>query len=123
MNYIAPRDMTVASRSGRSVEFKKNKPTYCPPQMHAELIACGVVPAEEMPEVKVEGTVEPTVSVEREVALFAAFEKLILRNERTEFTSAGTPHCAVLAKLLDWANLDAKERDAAWAKFQASKAA
>lgn len=123
MEYIAPRDMTVASRSGRSAEFKKNTPTYCPPQMHAELIACGIVPAEEIEEVVTEGTVEPTVPTDRQAALFAAFEKIILRNERTEFTSAGSPHCAVLAKVLDWPNIDAKERDAAWAKFQSAKAA
>lgn len=122
MEYIAPRKMTVASRSGRSVEFEKGIPTYCPPQMHAELIACGVVPAEEMPEVVADGTVEPTVPSEREAALFAAFEKVILRDSRNEFTSAGTPHCAVLAKQLDWSGIDAKERDAAWAKFQLSKA-
>ena len=123
MEYIAPRKMTVASRSGRSVEFEKGTPTFAPPQMHAELIACGVVPAEEMPEVVVDGTVEPTIPAEREAALFGAFEKVLLRDVRTEFTSAGTPHCAVLAKVLDWAHIDAKERDAAWAKFQVSKAA
>ena len=123
MNYIAPANMIVASVSGRSVEFVKGEPTYCPPQMHAELIARGIIPAEEIPEVVVDGTVEPTVPHEREAAMFAAFEKLVLRGKRGDFTGTGAPHAAVLAKELDWSAIDGKERDAAWQKFQSSKAA
>lgn len=123
MNYIAPRKMTVSSRSGRSVEFEKGKPIYAPPQMHAELIAMGIVPAEEIPEVVVNPSNEPMVPHEREAALFAAFEKIILRGKRGDFAGTGVPHSAVLAKELDWSGLDGKERDAAWQKFQADKAA
>jgi hypothetical protein len=122
MEYIAPRKMTVASVSGRSVEFEKGKPTYAPPQMHAELIAVGIVPAEDIPEVVVDGPVEPTIPAEREAALFAAFEKISLRGRREEFTAVGVPHSAVLTKELGWSGLSGKERDAAWAKFTLAKA-
>ena len=123
MNYIAPRNMTVASRSGRSVEFKKGEPTYAPDQMHAELIAVGIVPAEEIPEPEDDGGVkEPTVPSEREAEVFAAFEKLILRAKRGDFAGTGAPHAAVLAKELGW-SIDGKERDVLWQKFQADKAA
>ena len=118
MHYIAPRDMTVASRSGRSVEFVKHEPTYAPPQMHAELIAHGIVPAEEVPEVVVAPGTEPFVAAEREAALFAAIEKIVTRGKRGDFAGTGAPHTAVLARELGWSALDAKERDAAWAKFQ-----
>ena len=121
MNYIAPRNMTVASVSGRSVRFSKGEPTYAPPQMHAELIAVGVVPAEEIPEVETNTPVEPTVPKEREAALFAAFEKIALRGKREEFTAVGVPHGAVLAKELGW-SVNNKERDAAWTKFNLEKA-
>lgn len=118
MNYIAPRDMTVSSRSGRSVEFVKHEPTYAPPQMHAELIAHGIVPAEEVEEVVVAPGTEPSVAAEREAALIAAIEKVVTRAKRGDFAGTGAPHSAVLARELGWAALDAKERDAAWAKFQ-----
>ena len=121
MDYIAPRKMTVTSLSGRSVSFEKGVPTYCPAQMHAELIACGVVPAEEIPEVVTEGPKEPTVPAEREAALFAVFEKMALRGKREDFTAVGVPHNAVLAKELGW-SIGNKEREAMWLKFQQSKA-
>lgn len=123
MNYIAPRTMTVSSVSGRSVEFVKGEPTYAPPQMHAELIQQGIVPAEEIPEPVVNPNNEPTVTAEREAALFAAFEAIILRGKRGDFAGTGVPHGAVLAKELGWSAIDGKERDAVWQKFQAGKAA
>ena len=117
MNYIAPRKMTVASVSGRSVNFERGVPTYCPPQMHAELIAVGVVPTEEVEEPMVDGVKEPMIAKDREEALFGVFEKLVLRGKREEFTSAGVPHLAVLAKELGW-SVATKERDLTWTKFQ-----
>ncbi len=123
MNYIAPRNMTVASKSGRSVEFKKGVPIYAPDQMHAELIAVGIVPAEEIPEPEPDGSPkEPTVAAERELDVFIAFEKLILRNKRGDFAGTGAPHAAALSKELGW-SIDGKERDALWQKFQADRAA
>lgn len=121
MDYIAPRNMTVASICGRSVAFQKGVPTYCPPQMHADLIAVGVVPAEEIPEEETVESTEPQVPAEREAALFDTFKKIVLRGKREEFTATGVPHLSVLAMALGWA-VHAKERDAAWQKFQLSKA-
>lgn len=123
MEYIAPRNMTVASRSGRSVAFEKGKPTYAPDQMHAELIAVGIIPAEEIPEPEDDGSIkEPTVPAERQAAVFAAFETVILRGKRGDFAGTGAPHAAVLSKELGW-SIDGKERDVLWQKFQADKAA
>lgn len=123
MEYIAPRNMTVASVSGRSVQFEKGKAKYAPPQMHAELIAVGIVPAEEIPEPADTGEVRaPTVPAEREAAVYAAIEKIILRGKRGDFAGTGAPHAAVLSKELGW-DIDGKERDLLWAKFQADKAA
>lgn len=123
MEYIAPRNMTVSSISGRSVEFEKNVPKYAPPQMHDELIARGIVPAEEIPEVEDGGgPKEPTDRAERDAAFFAAFEKVILRGKRGDFAGTGAPHGAVLAKELGWSAVDSKERDLVWQKFQETKA-
>lgn len=121
MNYIAPRKMTVASLCGRSVEFEKGVPTYAPDQMHADLIKVGVVPAEEIPEPEPDGKPkEPTVAAEREFEVFLAFEKLILRGKRGDFAGTGAPHAAVLSKELGW-DIDGKERDVLWQKFQADR--
>lgn len=123
MEYIAPRNMTVASTSGRSVAFEKGVPTYAPPQMHAELIAVGIVPAEEIPEPVSDGSPQaPTVPSEREDAVFAVFEKLVLRAKRGDFAGTGAPHAAALSKELGW-DIDGKERDVLWQKFQSGKAA
>ena len=114
--------MTVSSLSGRSVELLKGVPTHCPPQMHDELIARGVVPAEEMPEPEVaEGPQEPTDPVARRAAIFASFKKLSLRAKREEFTASGVPHLAVLAMDLGWPMV-AKERDAMWVEFNQTTA-
>lgn len=118
MEYIAPRNMTVTSKSGRSVEFVKGEPTFAPPQMHAELIAAGVVPAEELPEPDTGDEPQaPVVPDERKAAVFAAFEKILLRNKRNDFAATGAPHLAVITKTLGWEFNDAKERDALWNEF------
>lgn len=118
MEYIAPRKMLVTSKSGRSVEFEKGVPTFAPPQMHAELIAAGVVPAEEMPEPPASDEPQaPVVPDERKAAVFAAFEKILLRNKRNDFSATGAPHLAVMSKTLGWEFGDAKERDALWNEF------
>ena len=123
MNYIAPRNMTVSSKSGRSVEFVKGEPTFAPPVMHAELIAVGIVPTEEIPEPEDDGTpVAPTVPEERQAAVYAAFEKIVLRGGRKDFAGTGAPHAAVVSKELGW-DIDGKERDLFWQKFQTDKAA
>ena len=123
MEYIAPRKMTVSSLSGRSISFEKGVPKSAPPQMHAELIALGIVPAEEIPEPEeTSGPKEPTVPHEREAALFIAFNKIVLRNRREDFTAVGIPHSAVLVKELGWSGLGAKERDTSWQKFKLAEA-
>lgn len=122
MKYIAPRDMTVASISGRSVTFAKGEPTFAPPQMHAELIARGIVPAEDIPELAPDESTEPTGAIDRQAAIASAIEKIVLRNARGDFSGTGAPHASVLAKELGWSGLDVKERDASWVSFQAAEA-
>lgn len=123
MEYIAPRSMTVISLSGRSVRFEKGVPTFAPPQMHAELISHGIVPTEEIPEVEKVETSEPQTMQDREESIFAAFERIAMRDKREDFTAAGFPHNAVLAKELGWSGVTSKERDSLWAKFVQSKSA
>lgn len=123
MEYISQRNVTIASKSGRSVYFPKGEPTYAPDQMHAELIQNGILPVEDIPEPEDDGGVkEPTVPTERQAAVYAAFEKIILRAKRGDFAGTGAPHAAVLSKELGW-TIDGKERDVLWQSFQTDKAA
>ena len=109
--YVSYRDITVSSVMGHSIEFKKGVPTNCPPTMHAELLAMGILPEEPLAEEPVvDGTSAPQDPQVREAALYAAFEKIVLKNERSDFTAVGSPHLSVLEKELGW-KVDAKERD------------
>lgn len=115
--YVSYRDITVSSVFGHSIEFKKGQPTLCPPTMHPELLAMGILPEEPLTEEPVvEGTQAPQDPVAREAALFAAFEKVTLRNAREEFTGTGSPHLSVMEKELGW-KIDSKERDASFKKW------
>ena len=118
MKYVSHRDITVASVYGVSREFKKGKPLDCPPLMHGELLAAGVLPVDEIVEPTViEGTTEPVAPEARLKELFVAYEKMALRSKRGDFSGSGVPNLAVLTELLGW-KVEAKERDSSWAKFQ-----
>lgn len=123
MEYISNRNITVASTTGHSVEFKKGIPTNCSSRMHAELLALGIVPVDPIePEAEAQAGAEPTDPAAREAALFTLYEKLILRNARKDFTAVGSPHLSVIAKETGWPEIDGKERDSTWAKFNQAQA-
>ena len=117
MKFVMNRDFIVVSTSGRSIRFKKGEPTYVPKDMWAEAQQYGAVPEEELPEDAAEKSAAPTDPVEREKAIFEAFEQIALTGERENFSANGMPHVKALAKILSF-NVDAKERDALWVKFQ-----
>ena len=50
MKFTLPRDRTIASTCGLSIEFKKGVPALVPPAMYAEVIAAGGVSEDEIPE-------------------------------------------------------------------------
>jgi len=118
MKFIFFRDKTVASTSGHTIGFKKGEPTHVPPEAIKDVIAAGGVPEDEEfdPDPKPEGVIEPSDPVERQAAIFKAFETIVKRGRREDHTAGGTPHQKALAAELGWP-LQAKERDAAWVAF------
>jgi len=119
MKFTLPRNRTIASTCGLSIEFKKGVPALVPPAMYAEVIAAGGVSEDEIPEEDMpEKKATPDALAEREAALLAAFKKIALRNDSNEFTAGGVPHLAVIQGETGW-RVDAKERDATWVKFTA----
>lgn len=120
MKFVLPRNRTIASTCGISIEFKKGAPHLVPPAMYAEVIAAGGVSEDEIPEDELpKGPMTPADLASREAQMFKAFEAIVLRNDREDFTAGGTPHNTVLGRQLGW-SVQAKERDAAWIKFQAT---
>lgn len=122
MKFVMHKTRTIASTMGLSIEFEKGVPTLVPPYMYQEIIAAGGIPESELSddELKTGNPNEPLDPAERKAALMKAFEQIVLRNVREEFTAGGTPHNAVMAKELGWP-VPAKERDIVWAEFKADK--
>lgn len=120
MKFVLPRNRTIASTCGISIEFKKGELHLVPPAMYAEVIAAGGVPESELSDDELPAkAATPDALAEREAAIFAAYETIVKRNVREEFTAGGMPHNAVLAQVTGWA-VAAKERDSTWMKFLAS---
>jgi len=119
MKFTMPRNRTIASTCGLSIEFKKGEPALVPLAMYAEVIAAGGVSEDEIPEDELpEKKATPEALSERKAALMAAFKKIATRNDSHEFTAGGMPHLAVIQGETGW-RVDAKERDAAWVEFTA----
>lgn len=119
MKFMLPRNRTIASTCGLSIEFKKGEMHLVPPAMYAEVIAAGGVPENEIPEDELPGKESaPEAVAARAAALKAALEKIATRNVSTEFTAGGMPHLAVIERELGW-SVTAKERDAAWVALTA----
>lgn len=116
MKFTLNRDHVLSSTMGHAVMFKKNTPIYVPPPLYKEALALGAEPDETIPETEDVGNPnEPKDPADREAAIVAAFETVVLGNKREDFTAAGAPQLKVLSELLGWP-IDAKERDRVWAK-------
>jgi hypothetical protein len=120
MRFMLHRNRTIASTCGISIEFTKGEFHLVPPAMYAEVIAAGGVPESELADDEQPlKPATPEAAAEREKALFTAFTTIAKRNARNDFTAGGMPHLSVLSKLITF-EIEAKERDAAWTKFQSA---
>lgn len=115
--FVLNKDKTVTGTSGHTIEFKKGEPTHVPREMWADVQAVGADPVEDLPEEQKKTGNEPADAAERELLIFAAFEQIVLANERNDFSGTGVPHAKALEKILGF-RLDNKERDALWTKFK-----
>lgn len=121
MKFKLPRSRVIASTCGLSVAFEKGVYQLVPPAMYAEVIAAGGVSEDEMPEDEAPAPAPtPESAAERQAAIFKAFKAMSLKNERTDFTAGGSPHVGAVSALTGF-QVDAKERDTSWIKFQQTK--
>ena len=118
MKFTFHRDRVVATTKGHVVSFKKGVPTEVPELIYDEIVAAGGIPESEVPEDPVKLQAKgPTDPAEREMEIFIAFETIVTRGKREDFTAGGAPHIKAVNAELSW-DLDSKERDAAWVKFK-----
>lgn len=119
MKFMFGRTRTVASKFGHTITFEKDTPTHVPPEMYQEVLAVGGIPENEidLDPPKKDGPQEPVDPVERQAAIYGAYEAMVLRNKREEFTAGGQPHLKAIARQLGWTIAD-KERDLTWAAFK-----
>ena len=114
MLFTMSRNCVISSIFGHAVQFEKDAPTHVPPIMHEAVMAAGAVPEEALP---VSDKPPELTAEERQALLVEAIEKVVLKNDASEFTAGGTPHSAVLAPMVGF-QLAQGERDAAWGAFQ-----
>ena len=119
-DFVMNRDLTLNSIHGHSIAFKKGVTTHVPKALIPEVVAAGGLPPDGE-QVVLEDPVDkdkgPEDAGERQIMMIAAFEEIIARNNRDDFTAGNTPHAKALSKVLGW-TVSAAERDAAWAEFQ-----
>ena len=117
MRFMLPRNRTISSTCGLSIEFKKGQMHLVPPAMYDEVIAAGGVPESELEEDELPPKpITPEAQAEREKKLFEVYAKIAKRNARNDFSAGGQPHLSVLQRELGW-EVTTKERDSTWVKF------
>jgi len=117
MKFALNRDRILATTKGHTIEFKKGELTHVPPECYDEAIAIGAVPESEIEDDANTGPRRPESELELRQQVFAAFDAMVLKNEREDFTAGGAPHPKALSARLGW-RIDAKERDTLWAAYQ-----
>lgn len=112
------RDYRFISAVGNSVQFRKDEPTFVPPQLHKEVQGFGAVPCdpEEVASILGEEPVAaPQLSVdERHRQLLDVFKLLQDRNARGDFTGQGIPSIIALKKLITDFEPEKKEVENLW---------
>jgi hypothetical protein len=122
------RNYSLSTTFGHIIGFKKGEATWVPPACVPSAVAIGAQPVVELkldtditdvlpPEEKEEIPLTPD---QRREKYFAAFEKMVLRSERTDFTASGLPHLKKLEEITGL-SVSQPERDAMWGKYNESK--
>lgn len=113
------RDHLLRTTKGHTIRFEKDKPTYVPPVCIEDAVSIGAqaVNAKDgdiIPEEKVEVVL---TQKERMTKIAEAFEVMVKRQERNDFTGNGLPNAKKLEALVGF-EVHSKERDSAWKAFR-----
>lgn len=116
------RNFTLRTTKGHTVTFIKDEPVWVPPMCVPDAVAIGAVSQDNVDVLGAEE--QPVVFLspeEREAKLFAAFDTMLNRSERSDFTASGAPHIKKLSRLCEF-EVTNRERDAAWQAYSLKQA-
>ena len=107
---------------GRDVQFVKNVPVDVHPELVPLAAGAGAMMVDGSPAIAEvpENTYVAPEGDARQKTVFAAFEKLVLRKQRGDFTASGFPDLRVLNGMFEF-RVDRKELEATWDAYQRSK--
>ena len=118
--YVLNRKHTLRSTHGHVINFEKGQPTYVPPTVEREAIALGAdcVDGKGFDPLGPEAQAERQLSLDDiKTALFAAFVKIVARNDAKDFTGAGQPTPSAVEKIVGF-TVDKSDIKTAWAEFK-----
>lgn len=121
MNFTMPHDKTVATKLGHTIEFKAGVPTHVPKECWRAVQAEGAVPEDTIVDTPKSAKKVVEDAQDRRIAVFKAFEQLVEKNKRGDFSANGMPKTQAIEKITDF-DIDAKERDALWRDFTQARA-
>ena len=117
MRYKLNRDMTFSSTVGISMEMKKGEFHFVPSPLVPQVVAAGGVPETEVEdEAQAPASTIPTDPDARKKAVYTAFEVIIARNARDDFTAANSPSVDAVKRELGW-SMTKRDLAEAWASF------
>lgn len=117
-HFTLHRNYTLRTLRGLSFQFVKGEPLFIPPFCVPEAVAIGAIPVDEDIDVIEKEYVPPPPMTmdERKEKLHVAFEALIKRQDRGDFTASGLPHVKKIADITGF-ELTTKERDQFWQEY------
>lgn len=116
-HFTLHRNFILRTTKGHTISFVKDEPTWVPPACVPDAVAIGAVSDTQVDVLGDED--KPVVTLtpdQRQDKLFKAFETLLERSERGDFTGSGLPHPRKLSELCGF-EVSNRERDAAWQAY------
>jgi hypothetical protein len=122
---VLNRTYVLSTLKGHSVGFIKGVPTHVPPSVFAEAIAIGATPVDGSDPNILEDEAKdhaPADPADRNPLILAAIEKLVDRNERDDFTAAGSPTVSAVSAAVGF-KVQAREIANVWQMYHDKLAA
>lgn len=113
MKLTLNRTFCLVSLTGHAIGFEKGVPIDVPACMVHEALAIGAVADEQMAAPEEIKTVHELNPVVRDAEITRAFDIIVERAARGDFTAAGRPHAKAVNKIVGY-DTDATERDRLW---------
>lgn len=125
MQFVSNRNVTLRSKSGHIITFKRGEPREVPVMVRREAMAIGIIPVDAAADTvenleNVLGRVVPVPPDLRNALVFDALHKIREDNDNTKFDAAGRPKVdAVNAYFHGQFSINANDRTKYWDEYKA----